>query len=234
MRLGATLVHLSDAPPYPVGDWARRLVDAGFESLWAPHIVGRGALVPDPFIALAAAATVTADLPLGTATVQAPLLHPAELAHRVESLLAVCGPRLSLGVSPGSTRSDFARLDRDFARRFTHMHENVARLRRLLPAPPPLLLGSWGANVVRAAHEFDGWLASGYRRRPAEILEAHSRYRAAGGTRAVVCAIPLRSPADLVPTGAALQRYAEAGFDEAVVLIEPGGPAPATVRALFG
>lgn len=28
MRLGATLAHLSPAPPYPVAEWARRLVGA--------------------------------------------------------------------------------------------------------------------------------------------------------------------------------------------------------------
>ena len=96
---------------------------------------------------------------------------------------------------------------------------------------PPLLLGSWGANVERAAGEFDGWLASGYRRTPEEILAAHARFRAAGGGRAVVCAIPVAG--DLGPTREALARYAEAGVDDAVVLFEPGGPEPARVRALL-
>ena len=38
---------------------------------------------------------------------------------------------------------------------------------------------------------------------------------------------------DLGRTGALLHRYAEAGFDDAVVLIEPGGPDPERVRALL-
>jgi len=50
VRLGATLAHLSDAPPFAVAAWADRLVTAGFESLWTPEIIGRGALVPDPFV----------------------------------------------------------------------------------------------------------------------------------------------------------------------------------------
>ena len=172
MRLGATLAHLSPAPPVALADRARRLVGAGFESLWIPQVIGRGYLVPDPFVTLAVAATATEGVELGTATVQLPLHHPADLAHRVLSLLSVCGERLTLGVSPGSTDLDYAAFDRDHASRFRTFDENLARLRVLLadgrderadiaPAPPvrvgpALLLGSWGAKVERAAREFDG------------------------------------------------------------------------------
>ena len=247
MRLGATLVHLADAPPYAVAPWAQRLVAAGFESLWTPHIVGRGLLVPDPFTTLAVAAAVTQDVELGTATVQLPLLHPADLAHRVLSLMSVCGDRLTLGVSPGSTEADYVTLDRDFAARFRTFHLHADRLRVLLsdgrdeyvdlaPAPggrPALLLGSWGANVEHAARDFDGWLASGYRSTPDEIVAAHERYRAAGGRRAIVCAIPVDDRDHLHALGTALRRYAEAGFDDAVVLLSPHGPTPEEVRARF-
>ena len=247
MRLGATLVHLADAPPFSIVPWARRLQAAGFDSLWAPHVVGRGSLVPDPFVALAAAAAVTTGLELGTATVQLPLHHPADLAHRVHSLLCVAGDRLTLGISPGSTRADYAALGRDHSARFEVFRSSTDRLRVLLRdgrdddvaitadvvTAPQLLLGSWGANVERAAQEFDGWLASGFRRSPDQVLEAHERYRAAGGRRAIVCAVPVNSEADLDPTGAALRRYSDAGFDDAVVLIGPDGPDPAAVRALL-
>lgn len=249
MRLGATLAHLSDARPFAVAEWARRLVGAGFESLWTPQIIGRGSLVPDPFVTVAVAATATEGVEVGTATVQVPLHHPADLAHRILSLMSVCGDRLTLGISPGSTEADYAALDRDYIARFRTFDQNVARLRVLLahgrderadlaPAAsatggPPLLLGSWGANVERAAREFDGWLASGYRRTTDQIIAAHERYRAAGGQRAIVCAVRLSETDDLGPTGEQLQRYAEAGFDDAVVLIEPGGPDPEKVRALL-
>jgi alkanesulfonate monooxygenase SsuD/methylene tetrahydromethanopterin reductase-like flavin-dependent oxidoreductase (luciferase family) len=205
MRLGATLAHFSPAPPPAIAEWSKRLVGAGFESLWVPQIVGRGFLVPDPFITLAVAATATAGVELGTATVQVPLHHPVDLAHRILSLLHVCGDRLTLGVSPGSTDTDYATFDRDYAERFRTFHHNMVRLLTplehgqdehadLAPAAlarrPPLLLGSWGANVERAAREFDGWLASGYRSTPDQIIAAHGRYRAAGGRRAIVCARP--------------------------------------------
>lgn len=237
MRLGASLVHLSDAPPYPVDRWADQLVTAGFESLWTSHIIGRGPLVPDPFVTLAAAAVAAPDVELGTATVQVPLYHPADLAHRVLSLMTVCGDRLSLGVSPGSTEADFATLDRDYRTRFATLHRNVGRLQALIEdgagRRPPFLLGSWGANVERAARDFEGWLASGYRRTPDEIIAAHERYRAAGGQRAIVSALPLYRRDDLEPTAEVLRRYAQAGFDDAVVVIGPGGPGPQEVRALL-
>ncbi|HET6519090.1 MAG TPA: LLM class flavin-dependent oxidoreductase, partial [Geminicoccaceae bacterium] len=115
MRLGATLAHLSHAPPYVVAEWAKRLVGEGFQSLWVPQIIGRGFLVPDPFVTLAVAATATDGIEIGTATVQVPLHHPADLAHRILSLASVCGDRLTIGLSPGSTEADFAAFDRDFA-----------------------------------------------------------------------------------------------------------------------
>ncbi|GAA4914717.1 hypothetical protein EV188_111137 [Actinomycetospora succinea] len=89
---------------------------------------------------------------------------------------------------------------------------------------PPLLLGSWGANVERAAREFDGWLASGYRSSVDDVIAAHERYRAAGGGRAIVCAVPVSG--DPGRTRETLRRYADAGFDDAVVLFAPDGPAP--------
>lgn len=248
MRLGASLVHLSPGLPFPVAEWARRLAGEGFESLWAPQVIARGLLVPDPLLTVAVAATATEDVEVATATVQVPLHHPADLAQRILSLVSVCGDRLTLGVSPGSAEADFAAFDRDHAARFRTFDQNLTRLRVLLahgrderadlaPAAaaggPPLLLGSWGANVAKAAREFDGWLASAYRRTPDQILAAYERYREAGGRRAIACYVPVSGADDLGRTGELLQRYAEAGFDDAVVLIEPGGPDPAQVRALL-
>ncbi|SDF89801.1 LLM class flavin-dependent oxidoreductase [Pseudonocardia oroxyli] len=215
MRVGAYLAHLGPGAPFPVVDRARLLVDAGFESLWIPQIIGRAGFVPDPFVALAAAAVAVPGVEVGTATLQVPLHHPAELAHKIRSLQAVAGERLTLGVSPGSTEADHALLGKDFAARFRTLDAQVDDLR---PLGVPLLLGSWGRNVEKAARRYDGWIASAHRTSPAQIVEALARFRAAGGGRAVVTA---------VSDAADLEVYADAGFDDAIMVFEPG-QAPAT------
>lgn len=47
-----------------------------------------------------------------------------------------------------------------------------------------------------------------------------------------MCAIPVAADDDLGRLREVLARYVEAGFDDAVVLIGPGGPGPEQVRAL--
>ena len=97
---------------------------------------------------------------------------------------------------------------------------------------PPLFLGTWGRGVERAAREFDGWIASASYRTTDQVIDAHGRFRAAGGGRAVVSTIQLPPGVDLGVARERLARFAEAGFDDAVVLILPGGPEPGAVRRL--
>jgi hypothetical protein len=212
VRIGAYLAHLGRGAPFPPADQARRLVDAGYESLWIPQIIGREGFVPDPFVALAAAAVAVPDVEVGTATLQVPLHHPAELLHTIRSLQLVTGDRLTLGVSPGSTETDYALLDKDFATRFAVLDSRVDALRTL---GVPLLLGSWGKNVEKAARRYDGWIASAHRTAPAQIVAALARFRAAGGGRAIVTG---------VPATADLSVYADAGFDDAIVVGDGSAP----------
>jgi alkanesulfonate monooxygenase SsuD/methylene tetrahydromethanopterin reductase-like flavin-dependent oxidoreductase (luciferase family) len=217
-------------------------------ALWLPHAVGRGFILPDPFVALAVLATATTDVELGTAVVQIPLYQPTDLAHRIFSAMQVCGSRLTLGVGAGSTETDFIAFERDYAKRFKTFTTTLARLKTLLAegkderanltpwnavsGGPPLMLGSWGTGVERAAKEFAGWIASAHYRTADQVIDALGRFRAAGGKRAIVSTIQLTADHDVGRTRDILQRFADAGFDDAVVLIRPGGPSPAQVRAL--
>ena len=97
---------------------------------------------------------------------------------------------------------------------------------------PPLFLGTWGRGVERAAREFDGWIASAHYRTEEQVVASLERYRRAGGGRAVVSTIQLPAGTDLGELRDRLARFAEAGFDDAVVLILPGGPEPGAVRRL--
>lgn len=202
MRLGALFGFLSpQAQPNDLAEQAKRYAGEGFDSLWVAQAVGRGFMIPDPFVALATAATATKDVELGTAIVQISLYQPTDLAHRILSVRQVCGDRLVFGVGAGSTQTDFIAFEREYAKRFKTFNTTLSTLKTLLAegkndiadltpwktvlGGPPLLLGSRGAGVERAAKEI-------------------------------------------------LQRFAEAGFDDAVVLLRPDGPSPSAVRALVG
>ena len=247
MRLGAVLAPFSPArQERPLAERARRYAGAGFTSLWAASSMGRGVFMADPFVALSVAASVTRDVELGTGIVQVPLHHPVELAHRVLSLVEVCGDRLILGVGAGSSESDFEMLGRDYPGRLEALHRNLGPLRDLLrtgkwrgvslnpvPAPPPpIFYGTWGGDVERAAREFDGWIASARFRGAGELDTRLKRYRAAGGRRAIVTTIIVNPGSDLGKLRARLQRYADYGFDDAVIMFMPGAPDPERVRAL--
>lgn len=247
MRMGAVLVPFSpQRQEQSLAERARRYAGAGFTSLWAATSIGRGVFMTDPFIALAVAASVTRDVELGTGIVQVPLHHPVELAHRVLSLVEVCGDRLVLGVGAGSSETDFASLQRDYEGRLDALHRDLARLRDLLrtgrsgeislnpiPAPaPPIFYGTWGSDIERAAREFDGWIASALYRGAGALETRLKRYRAAGGRRAIVTTIIVNPGSDLGKLRSRLQQYADYGFDDAVIMFMPGAPEPERVRSL--
>ena len=255
MRLGALLGPVTDgASPKTLAEQARRYGGEGFASLWSAQAIGRGFMITDPFVALSVAATVCDDVEVGTAVLQVPLYHPVDLAHRVLSLRQICGDRLLLGVGAGSTQKDFDAFGRSYAQRFRDFRVGVRMLRELLatgrlgtgkeaevdlsPWPgvaggPPLLLGSWGRGVVHAARKYDGWIASANYRTPDEVIQALGEYRAAGGGRAIASTILVHGQTDLGQLKAMLQRFAAAGFDDAVVMLQPGAPSPRDVRALL-
>lgn len=249
MRLGALLGPVAgESAPDQLAEQARTYAGEGFSSLWSAHALGRGFMLTEPFVALSVAATAAEEVELGTAVLQAPLYHPVDLALRIFSLHQVCGDRLLIGLGAGSSQADFDALDRPFATRFADLPPMIDILRGILrtgqhegvdvtPWPtvrggPPLYLGTWGKGVERAAGEFDGWIASAHYRSADQVIAALGRYRQAGGGRAVVSTIQLPPGTDLGELKAKLDRFAEAGFDDAVVLILPGGPSPASVRQL--
>jgi alkanesulfonate monooxygenase SsuD/methylene tetrahydromethanopterin reductase-like flavin-dependent oxidoreductase (luciferase family) len=206
MRLGVVLPSSQD-----LASAARRIEDAGFASAWVFDSVGRGRLLPDPLTALAAAATTTARIELGTGVLQVPLRHPVTLARQVLTTQLVSGGRLRLGVGAGSTAADFAAVGMDFASRFRRLDESLGIMRTLwaggrvgeaelgVPWPavgggPPILIGSWAGSrwIERAAREFAGWIGSGARSTWRLLADGISRFRDLGGTRAVVTNVVVR------------------------------------------
>ena len=249
MRLGALLGPVTNSSASNMlAEQSRTYVGEGFDSLWSAQAIGRGFMSMDPIVTLSVAAAVTENVELGTAVLQVPLYHPVDLAHRIFSLMQICGDRLRFGIGAGSTETDFAAFDRSYDSRFQELSSSVDRLRTIfaegasdgvelspwssVKGGPPLFLGSWGNGVERAAKYFDGWIASGHYRTPAEVISALERYRGAGGGRAIVSTLLLDSDTDLGELKDRLSKFADAGFDDAVVMFLPGGPSPAAVRAL--
>ncbi|MGA9868129.1 MAG: LLM class flavin-dependent oxidoreductase [Acetobacteraceae bacterium] len=205
MRIG-TIIH-----PVPhaelardLADYARRIEASGFPGIWVGDSLGRGRATLDPLTILAALATVTERVELGVAVIQVPLRNPVELAHRVQSLQALSGDRLRLGVGGGSTKADFDLVGADFEQRFKTLMRSLDIMRRvwrggpvnggtLSPWPgteggPPILLGAWrnARWIAYAATSCQGWTASGRYSRWEDLERGIRLYREAGGTHAVL------------------------------------------------
>jgi alkanesulfonate monooxygenase SsuD/methylene tetrahydromethanopterin reductase-like flavin-dependent oxidoreductase (luciferase family) len=206
----STMIRLSaDAEPHTrlmsrFADYARRIEAGGFPGIWVGDSMGRGRPTLDPLTALAALAAVTGRVELGIGVLQVPLRHPVELAHRVQSVQALSGGRLRLGVGSGSTRDDFELLGGDYDQRFRTFRNSLDIMRRVWQGEPvnggtlstwpgceggpPILIGAWRSPrwITYAAKEFQGWTPSG-RFSSWDDLEAGMQiYREAGGTNAVL------------------------------------------------
>ena len=192
-----------------MADYARRAEASGFPGIWVGDSLGRGRPTLDPLVELAAIAAVTGRVELGIAVLQVSLRHPIELAHRVQSVQALSGNRLRLGVGSGSTRADFELLGADYDRRFRTLMSSLDIMRRawrgepvnggaLSPWPgceggPPILVGAWRSPrwITYAAKVCQGWTPSG-RYSSWDDLEFGMRiYREAGGDNAVLANVAI-------------------------------------------
>jgi alkanesulfonate monooxygenase SsuD/methylene tetrahydromethanopterin reductase-like flavin-dependent oxidoreductase (luciferase family) len=148
--------------------------------------------------ALAAVASRSGKMTLGTTLSLVVLRGPVPLAKTLAALDIVCGGRLVAGLGPGSSERDYEALGVPFEERWKRLDEAVEMVRTLLrgelprsggfypaPATPlrpspersagiPLWLGSWGsdAGMRRVARLGDGWLASAYNTTPQRFAAA--------------------------------------------------------------
>ena len=186
-----------------MADYARRIEEAGFRGSGSAT---RSAAAAPPSIRwrLAAVAAATQRVELGIAVLQVSLRHPIELAHRVQSVQALSGNRLRLGVGSGSTRADFELLGGDYDQRFRTLMSSLEIMRRawrgepvnggtLSPWPgceggPPILLGAWRNPrwITYAAKQCQGWTPSGRYSSWDDLEDGMRVYREAGGTNAVL------------------------------------------------
>jgi alkanesulfonate monooxygenase SsuD/methylene tetrahydromethanopterin reductase-like flavin-dependent oxidoreductase (luciferase family) len=187
-----------------IADLARQVEARGFAGLWLTDSFGRGRATLDPVVLMSVVAAVTNRIEIGTCVLQVPVRHPVELAHRIQSLHAMSGDRLQLGLGSGSTQADFDLVGADYTQRFKGLMPALETMRRawrgekldggtLTPWPgteggPAILLGAWRNKrwIVYSAEQCQGWIASGLYPKPEELEAGIKFYRDAGGQRAVL------------------------------------------------
>jgi alkanesulfonate monooxygenase SsuD/methylene tetrahydromethanopterin reductase-like flavin-dependent oxidoreductase (luciferase family) len=254
MRLAFALPHQKpDGSALSAADVMARaqlLERIGFDGIWFGDSISRGPRPrPDPLMTLAVAAAATSRVEVGTAILQVPLRYPVELAQRLLTLHGLSGGRFVAGLGSGSTRDDFAAVGVDYDARFKSLDYALGVIKRLFegeqvgaaqlsPWPntlggPPMLIGSWhsGPWLVRAAREFDGWIASGLTSFNI-IAEGIRRFRDAGGKRAILGTVstdprapttklgddePFHLRCDLAEAGERLARIVELGYDDVLL-----------------
>ncbi len=199
MQIGASMFS-TDYSIRP-DDLAKLLEDRGFESMWVPehtHIPasrvspwpGGGDLPKDywhtydPFVALTAAASVTANLKVGTGICLIMERDPITTAKEVASLDMLSNGRFIFGIGGGWNAEEMANHGTQYRRRWRVMRENILAMKEIwtqneaefhgryvsfdkiwsYPKPvqkphPPIIMGGDGPTTFDRVVEYcDGWM----------------------------------------------------------------------------
>jgi probable F420-dependent oxidoreductase len=156
----------------------------GFDSVWLGEHHNHPLLYPTPLIGLAAIASRTRRLRLGTGVLLLPLYHPLAVAEEGAMVDMISGGRLILGLGAGYAPEEFAAFGISIKERGRRLEEGASLLHRLWteehvshegrhyrvtdvtlgPRPvqqprPPIWFAGWvEAAIRRAARLGDAWL----------------------------------------------------------------------------
>jgi probable F420-dependent oxidoreductase len=179
---------------------------AGFDSIWLGEHHNNPVLYPAPLIGLAAVASRTRSIRLGTGVLLLPLYHPMMVAEEGAMVDMISGGRLILGVGAGYAPEEFAAFGYSLKERGSRLEEGAALLHRLwteenvthrgkyyqldnatvAPRPvqrprPPIWFGAWVEPAIRrAARLGDAWFV-GPSANLGEIAPCARLYRQACG-----------------------------------------------------
>jgi len=157
---------------------------AGFDSVWLGEHHNNVLLYPTPLLGLAAIASRTRRVRLGTAVLLLPLHHPLAVAEEAAMVDVISRGRLVLGVGAGYAPEEFAAFGVPLAERGSRLDEAVPLIQRLWtedsvthagrhyrltkatvsPRPvqrlrPPIWFAGWVEPALRRAGRLgDGWL----------------------------------------------------------------------------
>jgi probable F420-dependent oxidoreductase len=197
----------------------------------------------DPFVALSFAAAATKKLLLGTGICLIPERDPIVTAKCVASLDQLSGGRVVFGIGGGWNVEEMENHGARYNTRFKLMGERIRAMKALwtedeaeyhgtmvdfdkvwsYPKPaqkphPPIILGGESDYTLKRVVEYcDGWFPRPGRgvEIKAQLDRLHRIAREAGRDPRTLSTSVFRAPSDK----AALQEYAEAGIDRAVLEI---------------
>jgi probable F420-dependent oxidoreductase len=231
----------------------------GFNSIWFPehtHIPASratpwpgGADLPkdywhcmDPFTALAAVASVTTRIKLGTGICLVVEHEPLGLAKQVATLDYISGGRVLFGVGGGWNVEEMANHGTDFKRRWKVQRERIEAMKEIWtkdeaeyhgefvdfdpvwawPKPkqeggPPVYVGGDGPNTFKRVIRYgDAWMPIGVRLRASiqeKMAELKSMAEEAGRGPIPVAIY------GVAPNPGVIDTYIEAGVDEAIFAV---------------
>ncbi|MGH0030328.1 MAG: LLM class F420-dependent oxidoreductase [Myxococcota bacterium] len=262
MKLGVTL-FATDRSMDPV-ELAREAEARGFHSLYVPehtHIpVSRRTPPPtgeaelpeeykrtlDPYVVLAAAASVTGSIALGTGIALVAQHDPITLAKQIATLDRLSGGRFVLGIGYGWNREEMESHGVDVKRRRAVVRETMLAMQALWsqevasfdgefvrfeaswqwpkpvqqPRPKVLLGGAAGPTLFDHIAEYgDGWLPVGGAGMRAALDDLHRACEARGRDPQALEIVPM----GVLPDAAKLDYYRELGVTEAVLRV-PSAP----------
>jgi alkanesulfonate monooxygenase SsuD/methylene tetrahydromethanopterin reductase-like flavin-dependent oxidoreductase (luciferase family) len=148
--------------------YAERAEAAGFHEVWvSDHLWldagdSRRRRTPDCWALLAALATVTQHIRLGSLVTPAPLREPALLAHQIATVIDLAGPRVDVGLGAGWHEAEFEDANVPFptgTQRIATVESTANLLRSHLgPAAPPIWIGGKRSGILATAGQVaDGW-----------------------------------------------------------------------------
>ncbi len=262
MKIGLTL-FCTDRSMDPV-ELAREAEARGFHSLYIPehtHIPTSRRTPPptgdaelpeeykrtlDPFVALAAAASVTERIRLGTGIALVAQHDTLALAKTIATLDQLSGGRVVLGIGYGWNVEEMESHGIDVKRRRALVREKMLAMQALWsqevaefrgefvrfepswqwpkpvqqPRPRVLIGGGAGPKLFAAIAEFgDGWLPIGGAGLKAAIPELRRAFEAAGRDPAELQVAPM----GVLPDAGKLDHYRELGVTECVLRL-PSAP----------
>ncbi|MEM7412736.1 MAG: LLM class F420-dependent oxidoreductase [Myxococcota bacterium] len=262
MKFGITM-FATDQAMNPV-ELAREAEQRGFTSLFLPehtHIPTSRRTPPptgdevlaeeykrtlDPYIALAAAASVTERIRLGTGIALVAQHDPITYAKELATLDLLSEGRLVLGIGYGWNHEEMENHGIDVKRRRARVRETLLAMQVLWteerasfdgefiqfeeswqwpkplqqPRPPVLLGGAAGPTLFRHIAEYgDGWLPIGGAGMKASLDELRRVVESAGRRFEELEIMPM----GVLPTPEKIAYYRDLGVTESVLRV-PGGP----------